>query len=45
MVKCSSCHHPGAHAVIIPREGWPTRCGDCPRCEADDTRGKREQGE
>ncbi|MGY1582027.1 hypothetical protein [Streptomyces sp. MN13] len=26
--ECSICHHPGAHAVVIPREGWPTRCGD-----------------
>jgi hypothetical protein len=44
MVKCGICRHPGAHAVVVPREGWPARCADCPRCETE-ARAEREQGE
>ncbi len=41
---CMTCKHPGSsHAVVVPREGWPERCDQCPRCEAE-TRSEREQG-
>jgi hypothetical protein len=32
---CMSCKHPGSHAVVVPREGWPPRCDQCARCDAD----------
>jgi hypothetical protein len=44
MVECGTCGHPGAHAVIVPPEGWPKRCPDCARCVAK-ARAEQEQGE
>ncbi|MFD8024535.1 hypothetical protein ACFV6G_29475 [Streptomyces lavendulae] len=34
MSECMTCSHPGAHAAVVPREGWPERCADCWRCDA-----------
>ncbi|WP_371605109.1 hypothetical protein OG345_42415 (plasmid) [Streptomyces sp. NBC_01220] len=34
MTTCSNCTHPGAHSVVVPRDGWPARCDQCARCDA-----------
>ncbi|WP_327180411.1 hypothetical protein OG599_35015 (plasmid) [Streptomyces sp. NBC_01335] len=43
-MKCGFCGHPGSHAVVVPRDGMPTRCDHCARCEAD-VRADREESE
>ena len=36
MLTCSNCHHPGTHAEVVPAEGgYPSRCTQCPRCQAE----------
>lgn len=45
MVECGTCGHPGAHAVVVPAEGWPKRCSDCARCAAEDRAEQGQQGE
>lgn len=42
MTSCANCKHPGAHAVVVPRDGMPKRCDQCARCEAD-ARAEQEQ--